>query len=97
MDNIKIDNFIKKNGKHADKILTILGKDTKFVNALNTPVGEELLKDMLAMMEDRLTKIVNEESTEADRAEYRVLKELSRKWIDRINRRNDILEAINKP
>ena len=51
---------------------------------------------MLVMLEDRLTKIVNEEATDAERAEYRALKELSHKWVEHINSYNNIHSEIEK-
>ncbi len=81
----QIQNFIKRNGDRGRMTLNILGKNTQFYKAVTSPLGEEFLKDLIFMMDEALTKIVNLQATDADMAEYRVAKKIADKWTDRIN------------
>ena len=59
------------------KILSALGKKHVLVRALETELGKTLLSDAMERMDSLLVKIIHEDSTDAERAEYRVLKEFN--------------------
>lgn len=90
----EMEEFLKKGGKRAAQVLSILGKQQQFLKALSTPIGQELLRDILEMMEERLEKIVKEDADEGIRAEYRVLRTLAGKWRDRVNSYYDGLKKV---
>jgi len=82
---INVTDFLKKRGTYGANLLSVLGKQKQFVDALNTEIGKELLKDAMALMEDRLTRIIEEKSTEAERAEYRALNKIISAWSARLS------------
>lgn len=89
----QIDALIKKNGKKTARLLSILGKQQQFYNAVSSPIGAELMNDVIGLMEAKLELIINETATEKDKAEYRVLKQIALTWSDKIN---DYLRNIEK-
>jgi len=71
-----IDKFSKKHGaERTSRLLSALGKDRQFIDAWESPVGKEILGHLLNIIDQKLDKIINEESTDKDRAEYRVCME----------------------
>lgn len=91
-----IENFIQKHGKKASQILSALGKSQPFIEAIQTNIGQELLKDALEMIQERLDKIINEEATELEKAEYRVLRTITTRWVDKINNHTKLLSEVYK-
>lgn len=81
-----IEAFLKKEGKHGERVLATLGKNSQFLNAISTPLGQELLKDSVARLEVLLEKIVNEQAEPKELAEYRVLRDLIYTWAERITK-----------
>lgn len=75
-------NTILQTFKYRDKrkILSELSKQGKLVDAFNTEVGQEILKDAIAHADTLLSKIINEDADEKDKAEYRVYRRLINKW-----------------
>jgi hypothetical protein len=67
------------------KDIKILGEQDRFYKAINTEVGQELLKDAANRAEELFRKIWNEEESDAERAEFRVLKHLIGRWSEKIN------------
>lgn len=58
MESDVIDGFIKKHRVKANRILTVLGQNKEFIDALNTNVGQELLKDLIEMAEIKLNTLL---------------------------------------
>lgn len=87
-------------GERGRKLLSILGKQLEFVNALNSKIGQELLKDLINITEDRLQKIVNEDYGDDNetviKAEYRVAKFLLTKYAEKVSAYEKNLETALK-
>ena len=90
----KLRGFLDRNGKAGARVLSILGKTQSFCNAIQTPIGQEILGEVVNRLEHLLEKIIAEKSTPEDRAEYRVLKSLSMKWAEKINKHQIALEKL---
>ena len=80
-----IDDFRVKHGKKADIALTQLGKSLDFVQAINSPIGQELLKDDVIRLDELMEKIYNENATSQELAEFRYLKGRIAKVKTRLN------------
>ena len=81
-----IEDYVKRhNAKSCTRIMSVLGKKQPFYQAIRTEIGRELLKDMIMKLEQLLEKAINDDITEKEKAEYRVLKELSETWAIRIH------------
>ena len=91
-----IDTFRAKGGRDAPRILEILGKQAQFYNAATTPIGQELLRDVIAMMEAALDPIINESATQLDRAKYSVAREIALSWADKISNYLSGIDKIHK-
>lgn len=85
-----IENYTKKHGSQScARIMSVLGKKQPFYEAIRTDIGQELLKDVIQKMEILLEKAIVDDPTnpmtDADKAEYRVLKNLAETWANRIH------------
>lgn len=71
----QVEDYIASQGKRASNTLSILGRLSPFVEAMNSEIGRELLKDDVERHEELLIKIYNENNvTPQDLAEFRYLK-----------------------
>ena len=55
----KLRKYLEKFGKRGEMTLSVLGKDIDFIEALNSEIGHELLKD-LAERHERLLNVISE-------------------------------------
>jgi hypothetical protein len=74
--------------ENASSLLSVLGKDKQFINALETSTGQELLKDAVSHIEDSISLILAEKDTPEDRAELKAYMRITKKWQSIINRYN---------
>lgn len=89
-----IEKFLNSAGHRAKRVLSVLGKTSQFYNAASHPIGQELLADIVANMERLLEKIVNEDSTDKDRADYRAFRALAISWGEKISKYLEKIEEI---
>lgn len=97
-DNIdleKVERLLVKTGKRGAQLLSVLGKQASFVRALESEIGQQLLKDALSITEGLLEKIISEEANESERAEYRALKKILITWAQRVETYQRNLEKLN--
>jgi len=80
--------FIATHGDKANRILTVMAKRAKFMEAINTPLGQEILKDVAVGMEELLDKIIQEKATVQEKAEFRAYRKIMNSWTDRIRAYN---------
>jgi indole-3-glycerol phosphate synthase len=73
--------------KQASVFLSVLGRESQFVNAIKTSVGQEIYKDVLTSAENLLYNILYEKSNneEMDRAELRAYLNIIGKWNTRLD------------
>ena len=81
--------------KNASALLSVLGKQKQFLSALDTPVGQELLKDAVLSVESKIELILNEKDTPQDRAELKAYLTILRKWQKMIATYNKNKEMFN--
>ena len=55
-----------------------------FCEAVASGIGQELLNDLMINMDQLLEKIINENATNGELAEYRVYRKLFKQWSTRI-------------
>ena len=89
-----INAYLKKTGKKGSLALSILGKQEPFVQALQSEVGFEILKDDVQRLDEIMVKIYNENATPQELAEFRYLKLRLTKMKDRINTYIDKLTEV---
>lgn len=78
-------NQLETAGISRPNILTKLGQQHNFIEAITSSIGKELLKDLATIAEDRLDKIIKEDATPQDKADFRVCKSLLIKYGNKIN------------
>ncbi len=89
--------------RKAAMVLSSLGKLQQFKNAIESPVGREILTDLAEMMQDRIDRIINhnEENMDVsafhnDLAEFRAYRRLSSKWLDKLTKYETLLKKVNE-
>ena len=90
----QIERFQMRHRVRAPIVLSALGQNHDFMAAIESDVGQELLKDLIIMMEEKAQKIANETANDLDRADYRAFKRLSIQWMERINNYNRNIHDI---
>lgn len=88
----------KHSPNHCNRLLSVLGKNKAFYNAVSSEIGQELLKDIVFKMEYLIERQIYETETDPakaaiERADYRCYKELLDKWSSRIS---NYIEKTNK-
>jgi hypothetical protein len=86
----------KMGSKNASALLSVLGKNKQFLSALDTDVGQELLKDAVLVIENKIKLILDEKDKPKDRAELQAHLHITRKWSERLNRYNQDKERFDK-
>lgn len=76
----------KMGQENASKLLSALGRDKQFLNAIETPVGQELLKDAANCIEDKIALWLQGKDSPEDRAEVKAYLNIINKWQNVINR-----------
>lgn len=93
----RLTQLAKKMGdKNASQLLSVLGKDKSFLTALDTTVGQELLKDAVSSIERIMGLIINEKESDSDRAELRAYLSIVKRWQGRLNQYNKNRETFDK-
>ena len=86
----------KMGSKNASALLSVLGKNKQFLSALDSEVGQELLKDAVLAIEGKIELILAEKDTPKDRAELQAHLHITRKWSERLLKYNKDKERFNK-
>lgn len=87
----------RKMGKdNASALLSVLGKNKQFLDALDTNVGQELLKDAVRAIEGKIELILGEKDKPQDRAELQAYLSITSKWASILNKFNKDQERFNK-
>jgi hypothetical protein len=85
LDAASVQKFLAIHGKKGVKTLSLLGKNQPFYNAMQSDVGQEILRDVMRKMEILLDKIVAMKASDYEVMEYKTLKGLLLNWSERIN------------
>jgi len=75
-------------GENASRLISVLAKNKEFVNAIETPVGQELVKDIVMCVENIMGVIMNEKDSDKDRADLRAYLNILNRWQGRIAQYN---------
>ncbi len=78
--------FLREKGKRGAQTLSVLGKYAPFMQAIQSEIGKELLRDLNTMHDELLDKISSLTATESDRASYQAVKNLILRFCEKINR-----------
>ena len=96
VDKQKYIDYVRTKGRSGDKTVEILRENTSFIEAINTQIGFELLKELCSKHEEILMKISKLTATDIDRMEYKVVYDLILRWGAHINAYNKAVDTINK-
>lgn len=89
-------NFLRKRGKYGQQTIEVLNKHMPFVEAIETEIGRELLKDAVGLHEALLMKVADLTATPEETMEYKAVRKILLKWSERIAAYNKEFEEIQK-
>lgn len=89
----EVSNFMARFGRPGKRLVEYVLDQADWAAAFNTSVGQEVLKEVRVLLDEKLGKIVDGTADDDDRAEFRVLKRLGEAWAKRIMAYQ---KAINK-
>jgi hypothetical protein len=85
MSPTQLTEYLRNTGRKGAAVLSILGKNQGFNNAMNSPYGKILLDDLLEMYERSLLHLASPECTDDDRADFRAFSRMATRWISKID------------
>jgi hypothetical protein len=88
--------YIKIAGRRGQQARETLSKHVAFVQAVQTEVGRELLKDLVNSYEDLLNKLASLQASDEEKMEYKAVRKLLLRWADRIIAYERSLEDVKK-
>ncbi len=93
-----IEKYLKLTGKKGQMIISALGKMNKYFDSvISNEIGQDLLHTDIMRMEDILQKIVREQATEPELAEFRYLRDTRiPSVIERVMKYIETLHQIKK-
>ena len=86
----------KMGQENVSKLLSALGRDKQFLNAIESTTGQELMKDAVGSIEDKLVLWLQGKDTPEDKAEVKAYLNIVNKWQANINRYNKNKEKFTK-
>lgn len=75
-----VDRFLTTHGERAKRVITVLAKQAKFKEAIESEVGQALMADVVESMESLLEKIINDTASPEEKAEFRAFRLIADKW-----------------
>jgi hypothetical protein len=87
----------KKMGRqNASSLLSALGRDKQFINAIESSVGQELLADAMLEIENKISLYLSGHETPEDRAELNAYTRITKRWQAKIERYNKNKQDFEK-
>lgn len=97
MLNADINKLVRAIGSGPAKtLLETLARNNQFKFAIETPLGIEILTDVVKSIKDKMELILNEKDTPETRAELRCYKDILNRWSDRINKADSEQMKFNR-
>lgn len=80
-----VEMFIRNVGvKNADRVLKVLSRHVAIYEAMNTPLGQIFMKEVMDNIDLILEKIIEEKATDQDKADFRAYKKIAESWANKI-------------
>lgn len=80
-----VETFIRNVGiKNADRVLKVLSKHVAIYEAMNAPLGQILMKEVMDNIDQLLEKIIEEKASDQDKADFRAYKRIAESWANKI-------------
>ena len=87
----------KKMGRtNASSLLSALGRDKQFINAIESSIGQELLADAMLEIENKISLYLAGQEKPEDRAELNAYTRITKRWQAKIERYNKNKQEFEK-
>jgi hypothetical protein len=91
--------FIQKNRhdpKQVSKVLAWLGDIKPFIEAFESEIGNEIFQDAIQNMDIIHAKMMHQEETPEERAEFHALQRIVRRWHDKFNAYAKMVKTVKE-
>ena len=88
--------FLKRKGRAGSQTLSVLGKYQPFTEAINSEIGQQILKDAIGLHESLLFKVADLTATPDETMEYKAIRKIILKWSERIATYDKALAELTK-
>ena len=95
MEHSKVNEFLETHGERAARVLSLLGRKKIAVDAIQSEIGQVFLGKSLLRMESILDKIIDEQDTPQDRADFRAHRDLVESLAREIKEYQENLNKVN--
>ena len=75
----------RTNPRATSKLLSIIARKRKFVDQINTELGQILFGKITTRLEELFEKIAEEKADEKEKMEFRVTRRLIESWAERMD------------
>ena len=95
-----LEDFANAKGKYGRKVLSILGKNQKFISAMDSPVGEEFIKKLSVRVEKNRIMLDNMDIDNSKykfseaRAKYNEAFEILESFLDILDNQEQLLKEV---
>jgi len=86
--------YLQQTGKKGANTVSYLGRHEPFMQAIQSPLGQELLKDLCARHEQLLEKVGDLVATDEEKGEFKAVKKLIHDWSERIAKYDKALQEV---
>jgi len=88
--------YLKRKGRAGSQTLSVLGKYQPFIEAINSEIGQQILKDAIGLHESLLFKVADLTATPDETMEYKAIRKIILKWSERIATYDKALAELTK-
>jgi hypothetical protein len=88
--------YARAKGRKIEQVLTALAKKKNFKEAWNSQIGQELLLDNAVRLQELLDKIVDMEASDDEKIEFRLLRDITVGWANKIKQYLKIVKDIKE-
>ena len=92
----EVESYLAKMRKRGERTLSLLGQNQEFITAMNTPVGKEILNDLIREHEILLDRIASLDATEEEKMQYKVVRKMLLVWSSKIAAFENRIQEIKK-
>jgi hypothetical protein len=88
--------YLRRTRRAGAKTLSILGHFQPFMEAMQSPLGKEILNDAITVHEELLQKVGSLTATDDEKMEYKNLQKIIYRWSERIARYEKAMSELTK-
>lgn len=89
-------NYLRRKGREGSQTIAVLNRYQPFVEAINSEMGKEILRDAITVHESLLMKVADLTATPEETMEYSAIRKIIMRWSERIAKYEKSMEELTK-